>query len=388
MLIEECASILQWHPEIILTSTSPVSWQGYLIIACPLNTIEKQKIKVKLTLPNYPSLHNAVLNFGKSFAFLRKRTFIKSVNDLIKKASSVSSFLRLLQSLISESIGKLNEECNVPIDLSPTVILQDLKDIFESQSDIKLSSNSSLNIIKLSLRNIHIVLKKTNDSINPWNVISNDLPEIPALGSFNQNISSLITVINKFKQQVEILDDLWEVLSDIDGSCCILDPIPPKPYHLYRRVYLSESLSMLITINPLNPTSLPELKFLGSDVDVQRQKDIISENMHIWNSENGILENLLILLNISKFPQKQEQYDSINDKNCMFMDEECCICFSLESDKEQFPNKICDNIKCRRHFHTKCLLQWLQAVAGNQVAFGHIHGTCPHCEENISCPIN
>lgn len=38
---------------------------------------------------------------------------------------------------------------------------------------------------------------------------------------------------------------------------------------------------MLITINPLNPTSLPELKFLGSDVDVQRQKDIISENMHV-----------------------------------------------------------------------------------------------------------
>lgn len=105
MLIEECASILQWHPEIILTSTSPVSWQGYLIIACPLNTIEKQKIRLRLTLPNYPSLHNAVLSFGKSFVFLRKRIFIKSVNDLIKRASSVSSFLRLLQSLIVSSFS-------------------------------------------------------------------------------------------------------------------------------------------------------------------------------------------------------------------------------------------------------------------------------------------
>lgn len=72
-----------------------------------------------------------------------------------------------------------------------------------------------------------------------------------------------------------------------------MDPIPPKPYHLYRRVYLSDSLSMLITINPLNPTSLPELKFLGSDVDVQRQKDIISENMHVC-----IMSNYYVILTI------------------------------------------------------------------------------------------
>lgn len=84
---------------------------------------------------------------------------------------------------------------------------------------------------------------------------------------------------------------------------------------------------------------------------------IIIVILQTWNSENGILENLFILLNLSKFPQKQEQSDSIDDKNCMFMDEDCCICFSLESDKEKFPSKICDNIKCRRHFHKECLLQ-------------------------------
>ncbi|XP_043494677.1 E3 ubiquitin-protein ligase FANCL [Polistes fuscatus] len=388
MLIEECESIFQWHPEIILTSTSPVTWQGLLMITIPSNAIEKQKVRLKLILPNYPLIHGAVLNFGKSYAFLQKRTFITSVNDLIQKSSSVSSFLRLLQSLISETIDKLNEEYNVPIDQSPTAILQDLRYIFESKSGVTLSSNSSLDTIKLSLKNIHIVLKRTNDNINPWNVISNDLPEISALGSFNQKISSLTIIIDKFKQQVDRFDALWKVLSEIDKNCCILDPIPAKPNHLYRRIYLSQSLSILITIDPLNPTSPPNLKFLGSDVDVQRQKNIISKNMHIWNSEKSILHNLLILLDISEFPSQKEQSDSIDDQNCMFMNEECCICFSLESDTEQFPNKICDNIKCRRHFHTKCLLQWLQAVAGNQVAFDHIHGSCPHCEESISCPIN
>lgn len=50
---------------------------------------------------------------------------------------------------------------------------------------------------------------------------------------------------------------------------------------------------MLITINPLNPTSLPELKFLGSDIDVQRQKDIISENMHVC-----IMSNYYVILAI------------------------------------------------------------------------------------------
>ncbi|XP_015184525.1 PREDICTED: E3 ubiquitin-protein ligase FANCL isoform X2 [Polistes dominula] len=385
MLIEDCESIFQWHPEMILTSTSPVTWQGFLMITIPSNAIEKQRVRLKLILPNYPLIHDAVLNFGKSYAFLQKQTFVTSVNDLIQKSSSsVSSFLRLLQSLISETI----EEYNVPIDQSPTAILQDLKDIFESKSGVTLSSNSSLDTIKLSLKNIHIVLKRTNDNINPWNVISNDLPEISAFGSFHEKISSLTVITNKFKQQVERFDALWKVLSEIDKNCYVLDPIPARPCHLFRRIYLSQSLSMLITIDPLNPTSPPNLKFLGSDVDVQRQKDIISKNMCVWNSEKNILQNLLILLDISEFPSQKKQDDSVDDQNCMFTNEECCICFSLESDTEQFPNKICDNIKCRKHFHTKCLLQWLQAVAGNQVAFDHLHGSCPHCEENISCPIN
>ncbi|KAI4488545.1 hypothetical protein M0802_011493 [Mischocyttarus mexicanus] len=388
MLIEECQSIIQWHPEIILTSTSPITWQGLLIIPIPSNGMERQTVKLRLILPNYPLIHDAELHFGRKYPFLRNRTFITSVNDLIQKSSSVSSFLRLLQSLISETIDKLKEEYNEPIDQSPTIILQDLKNIFESKSGITLSSNSFLDTIKLSLRNIHIVLKRTNDNINPWNIISNDLPDIYGLGSFNQKISSLTIIIDKFKQQVDRFDALWKVLSEIDINCCVLDPIPSKPYHLYRRIYLSQSLSMLITIDPLNPTSPPNLKFLGSDVDVQKQKDIISKNIHMWNSKKSILQNLIILLDIYEFPWKKEQSDSVDDQNSMFINEECCICFALESDEEQFPNKICDNIKCRRHFHTKCLLQWLQAVAGNQVAFDHIHGTCPHCEENISCLIN
>lgn len=388
MLNNECMSILQWHPEIILTSIYPAIWEGFLTIPYESSMVAKKRIRLKLTVPDYPLLQNAKLYFGKSFVFLKNKKFTKSIKDLIRKASSVSTFFRLLQLHISELITKLDEEYNIPIDVSPKTMLQDLRNILESHSDIQLSSNSSLNMIQLSLRNIKIVLQRTNNNTIPWNVISSDLPEIPVLGSFSHNISSLSTIMDKFKQQVEIFDMSWKILSELDGNSWVIDPVPAKPYHLYRRVYLTQSLSMLITIDPLNPTSLPDLKFLGSNIDIEKQKDIVSENIQTWNPENGIIDNLLTLLNISEFPQKQEQHNITNDKNCIVMDEECCICFSLESDKELLPNKICDNVKCRRHFHTQCLLEWLQAVAGNQVIFGQIHGTCPHCEENISCTID
>lgn len=64
----------------------------------------------------------------------------------------------------------------------------------------------------------------------------------------------------------------------------------------------------------------------------------------------------MMLLDINKFPVKEEK-TSAEDGNVIVGDEECCICFSMELDNEILPDKICNNEKCRRHFHTPCLLQ-------------------------------
>jgi len=65
-------------------------------------------------------------------------------------------------------------------------------------------------------------------------------------------------------------------------NCWIIDPLEPNKSHMYRRIHLSQSISVTITIDPLNPTALPRIQFLGSDNEVKRQKDDVSNNIHVF----------------------------------------------------------------------------------------------------------
>lgn len=64
----------------------------------------------------------------------------------------------------------------------------------------------------------------------------------------------------------------------------------------------------------------------------------------------------MMILNLNTFPKKEKK-ETVQDMNTIVTDEECCICFSLEIDCNNLPDKICSNEKCRRRFHTSCLLQ-------------------------------
>lgn len=98
-----CEAILDWHPEMILVSESPVTWEGFLIVPHLLHTAGDarcSRVKLKLVLPNYPSFHNAQIGFGRHIAFLRAREFSRKVKESINSAETVLLFLTQLQSLI------------------------------------------------------------------------------------------------------------------------------------------------------------------------------------------------------------------------------------------------------------------------------------------------
>ncbi|CAK9798168.1 E3 ubiquitin-protein ligase FANCL [Anthophora plagiata] len=389
MIVDDYEAIIQWHPQMILISKKPVTWTGFLTVSCNSNTGQNMRIKLHLVVPNYPSLNDAKVNFGKEISFVRKEGFSQKVKDLTRNVTKVSLFLSQLQTLISSFINSAHiiEDSRYEVtDNNAMEILQELKDVLEKPCGIQISCGNSLNVIKLSLKNVTVQLQRTKYGTYPWTVIYSDLPEIPAFGPFEKNLSTLAVARNKLKLQIEILEEAWSNLTKIDKNCWIVDPLQPKPCHLYRRIYLTPSLSMFVKIDPLNPMDLPEIKFMGSDTEVESMRNIVSKNLHNWNPECDIIDNLMMLLNRDMFPkQKKEEYMENND--AIVADEECCICFSMELDNETLPNKICNNEKCRRHFHTSCLLQWLQAVAGNHVVFDYIHGTCPNCQESISCYI-
>ncbi|XP_031775507.1 E3 ubiquitin-protein ligase FANCL isoform X2 [Apis florea] len=387
-MINDYKSIIQWHPEMILISEKPVTWKGFLKVSC--NSGRNMRIKLKLIVHNYPSLCDAEINFGKEIAFIRNKEFSEKVKNLMHNVNKISIFLKQLQLLISNFINNryiIEDNRYEAIDNQAMEILKEIKDVLDTSSGIQILSNNNLNIIKLSLNNIAIKLQRINHRTYSWTVVDSDLPEIPALGPFKKNISTLIIARNILKLQVEILEKTWSNLKQIDENCWIVDPLQPKPYHLYRRIYLTPSLSMYIKINPLNPMDLPEITFMGSDTEVKSKKELISKKLHNWNPNHDILNNLKMLLDIDTFLKKEINKESTEDNNAIVADEECCICFSLQLDNETLPDKICSNEKCKRHFHTSCLLRWLQTIVGNHVIFDHIHGSCPNCKESISCYI-
>ncbi|XP_071563928.1 E3 ubiquitin-protein ligase FANCL [Temnothorax nylanderi] len=379
-----CEAILNWHPEMILVSESPVTWKGFLIVS-HLSCAETQsRVKLKVVMPNYPSFDNAQINFGRHIAFLRNREFSKKVKELMQSAQTVRSFLTQLQLLIGKYMNNTDSKIRM-INLESTKdFLQDVKAALQNPSDVQLSCDRNLSTIKLSLRGISLTLQRCNNVGIPWKVVSSDMPAIPTFEGFERNVTNLSVAMTKFKWQVELLERAWEQLKEIDENCWVIDPPEPNKSHMYRRIHLSQSISVTITIDPLSPTALPTIKFSGSDNEVKRQTDEVSNNIHNWNPDCTVLENLRMLLNMYEFPDQQ---DSLDDSIGMIGNRECGICFSEKSETDELPNKICNNERCMKHFHSACLSKWLQLNAGNQVVFNYIHGNCPHCKENISCYI-
>lgn len=96
-------AMVNWHPEMILISESPVTWKGFLIISKSSYAAREaycRRVKLKVILPNYPSLCNMQLKFGKQIVFLRNKEFSSKVKKLMHTAQTVSSFLTRLQSVI------------------------------------------------------------------------------------------------------------------------------------------------------------------------------------------------------------------------------------------------------------------------------------------------
>lgn len=68
---------------------------------------------------------------------------------------------------------------------------------------------------------------------------------------------------------------------------------------MYRRIHLSQAISVTITIDPLNPTACPLIEFLGSDNEVKKQKDDVSKNIHVRSMGNINYNSDLLICNLN-----------------------------------------------------------------------------------------
>lgn len=93
--MDEYSEIIKEHPYLILINDSPVSWHGFLLI-----NNNQVKMEIKLIVPTYPSMKNAILRFGKNIYHMHNTDFSTKSMELLHSAISVSTFLRQLQRLM------------------------------------------------------------------------------------------------------------------------------------------------------------------------------------------------------------------------------------------------------------------------------------------------
>ncbi|XP_043324557.1 E3 ubiquitin-protein ligase FANCL isoform X3 [Cervus elaphus] len=187
--------------------------------------------------------------------------------------------------------------------------------------------------------------------------------------------SSLISIYTQFLAAVESLKTFWDVMDEIDEKTWVLEPEKPTRSATARRIVLGNNVSINIEVDPRHPTMLPECCFLGADHVVKPLGIRLSRNIHLWDPENSLLQNLKDVLEID-FPAR-----AILEKSDFSMD--CGICYAYQLDGA-IPDQVCDNSQCGQSFHYICLYEWLRGLLTSRQSFNIIFGECPYCSKPIT----
>ncbi|XP_063247487.1 E3 ubiquitin-protein ligase FANCL isoform X2 [Prinia subflava] len=200
-----------------------------------------------------------------------------------------------------------------------------------------------------------------------------DFPVPFAVSWMPQN--SLIDIYNQFLAALESLKEFWDALDEIDGKTWVLEPENPTRSATTRRIAIGNNVSVNIEVDPRHPNMLPECYFLGADHEVNPLRTKLNNNMHLWDPEISLLQNLRELLEID-FPSRVvlEKSDFARD---------CGICYAYRLDGS-VPDRVCDDPRCGQPFHQACLYEWLQGLPTSRQSFNVIFGECPYCNKPMT----
>ncbi|KAI1240350.1 hypothetical protein IHE44_0008767 [Lamprotornis superbus] len=173
-----------------------------------------------------------------------------------------------------------------------------------------------------------------------------DFPVPFAVSWMPQN--SLIDIYNQFLAALESLKEFWDALDEIDGKTWVLEPENPTRSATTRRIAIGNNVSVNVEVDPRHPNMLPECYFLGADHEVNPLRTKLNSNMHLWDPEISLLQNLRELLEID-FPSRAVLEKSDFAKDCGI-----CYAYRLEGSA---PDQVCDDPRCGQPFHQACLYE-------------------------------
>jgi hypothetical protein len=107
--------------------------------------------------------------------------------------------------------------------------------------------------------------------------------------SSSSTSSSLADIATHFEKALEKFQNVWNELDDLDSNLWIIEPENPQRSSLMRRIALGNHSSLQITLDPLNPRSLPECRFMGADTVIGPLREKVVQNIHLWDLKNRAL---------------------------------------------------------------------------------------------------
>ena len=207
--------------------------------------------------------------------------------------------------------------------------------------------------------------------------------------------SNLSTILNAVKKQIDRYAEYFDVMSNIDDTCWVLEPMKPTFTVSKRRIVIDKTCSVLLDINPEQPLDFCQMRFMGPPDKMRELQNTMSRSMHLWRAggENrSIRDRLEELLEVT-LPSPKPRKDGNKRARAGSLDDdenyctECGICYSFmesEGDQNLAPDQVCPKESCQRVFHYRCLYAWLQNVPSSRSSFGSLFGHCPYCNEWLS----
>jgi E3 ubiquitin-protein ligase FANCL len=363
-----------------------------------------------------------------------KMNIIKEKKWFIDHITHLDSIDRLPQ-FLQESLSAepLSMEDNI-VDNIPQVLISELDSIGWEHF---VSVNQSMDVIKLKTSDkrgfehqCEVHISQQYPLVPP--VLTVDLPVSIHLSDCaleNEDPYSFKQILSTVQTEIDKYDDLFTVLRDLDDHTNVLEPNSRSFCIVSRRLAVSRTCSIKITLDPRAPRQLCPVAYMGPHEEISALRRNFGKNVGKWSPTELVRLNLEKLFETSFIePNTTEDLSYLN---------ECGICYSYQlavggkgmptsesslasvsmppsssssrgsalsprgtgdlhrqlQPKPQpqegaemmiTPDQMCLNRKCGRLFHTACLISWLQAVPTNKTSFGTLFGSCPYCSESIS----
>lgn len=341
---------------------------------------------------------------------------LKFLKTRVSKCTNADQIVSEIEDIVERTLtvrGSLPSETSTTAARLPPAsyfskVLQDIKSI--SWKNVIYIDESSLSNVRIRVNDSsgreHVAdVRFPNEYPNVAAECFLDLPGKPRSKltmskKWSPETSGLVDIVRSAIVALDTYDALWKELEDIDHNTWILEPEHPNRSHTYRRLVVARFCSLQVNLDIISPRRLCEWRFMGAEKTVAPLRRKLQERVgQRWDDRRGIRTNLQDILEIVfPSPSTSERSEFAS---------ECGICYShrlritqradIEDGAEPratahtktsapsvTPEVACENEKCGRLFHAKCLSEWLQSIPSVRRSFGTLFGKCPYCSTAIA----